>query len=236
MLNRYSNQMSRGNSSFADWMEQQKLNENAGDVEEQIQQGGMMMSMFGQIGAIQENFGNQLSELSGNLPDAGPLSAAFRTRVKHSMYLLFAALIFGALAILVGLPTLVLRPSKFVICMTLSTLCAAASVIVLQKPSAFVAGLFRDGPVKALPIVVLLISTIATVYVTIFVHRYLFVIIFGGLQVLCMLWYLSSFVPGGPRGLQVLLKMGYALAKTALTPCIFCARKSIQSFLRTVMS
>jgi hypothetical protein len=216
-------------------MEQQKAAENGG-TEEPDHQLSFASSILGQLGAIQDNFTNQLSELSGNLPDAGPLSAAFRKRVKHSMYLLFASITFGALAIVVGLPTLVLRPSKFVICMSLSTLCGAGSVIVLQKPTTFLSSLLNDGPSKSLPVVLLLVSMVVTIYVAVFIHKYVFVVVAGGAQIGCMLFYLASFIPGGSRGLQVLLRMGYAIIKTALTPCFFVAKKAVGSFVRTVMS
>jgi hypothetical protein len=73
--------MSRSN--FSNWVDQQKNTENEGDEDES----GESSTIFGQLNSIHNNFTNQLSELSGSLPDA-PLNEAFRTRVKHSIYLL----------------------------------------------------------------------------------------------------------------------------------------------------
>jgi hypothetical protein len=51
-----------------------------------------------------------------------------------------------------------------------------------------------------------------------------------------MLYYLSSFVPGGTKGVEVLLKMGLAVLRTALAPCCFVAKKSVQGLLKTLTS
>lgn len=223
--------MSKGNH-FSSWVDQQRNAELVVDEEE----GGSSSSSFlGQLSAIQDSFTNQMSELSGSLADA-PLSAAFRARVTHSIYLLGISVIFGLLAIFIGLPTLILRPAKFVICITLCTLSAAGSVIILQKPAVFFSGLLKNGVMNALPVILLFTSMIFTIYCTVFIHRYLVILFAGGVQLLCMAFYLASFIPGGSRGLIVLLKMGYAVLSTAMKPCVFVVKKSIASLLRTVMS
>lgn len=144
-----SSGMAKGD--FSSWVEQrERADEEGGESSEGTSFLGVnlpaslsLAGFRGQLSSVHENFSNQLQELSGTLPEAGPLSAAFRQRVTHAIYLLFAAAAFAVLAVFVGLPTLILRPAKFVICMTLSTLCLAGSVIVLQKPSVFVANLIK---------------------------------------------------------------------------------------------
>jgi Got1/Sft2-like family len=223
--------MSKANN-FSSWVDQQRNAELVVDEEE----GGSPSSSFmGQLSAIQDSFTNQLSELSGSLADA-PLSAAFRARVTHAIYLLGISVIFGLLAIFIGLPTLILRPAKFVICITLCTLSAAGSVIILQKPAVFFGGLVKNGIMNALPVILLFTSMIFTIYCTVFIHKYLVILFAGGVQLLCMAFYLASFIPGGSRGLIVLLKMGYAVLSTAMKPCVFVIKKSMASLLRTVMS
>lgn len=198
-----------------------------------------LLSLAGPLSTIQESFygvSNQLQELSGSIPEAGPLSVAFRTRVTHAIYLLIGSVAFAFLAIFIGLPTLIFRPAKFVICMTLSTLLAASSVIVLQKPSVFLSNLLNGGPSNALPILCLLISLCGTIYVTIFIHKYIYVLFMGSIQILCMLYYLSSFIPGGTTGLRIILKTGYIVVSTAITPCIFVCRKTTMACVRRLMS
>ena len=224
---------------FANWVNQRERAENGEEDDSSTSLMGQIaqFNVMAQMGSIQENFSNQLQELGGSLPGAdGPLSSAFRQRLTHAIYLLFAAVAFGLLAVFIGLPTLILRPAKFVICMTLSTLCLAGSVIVLQKPSTFMSNLIKGGPTQSAPVVALLLSLLATTYVTIFVHKYLAVLFMGGVQGLCMVYYLASFVPGGAQGVLVVGKMGWAVLKTAATPCLFVVRKSVEGCVRTVTS
>lgn len=218
------------NNNFSNWVDQQRNNELVGNEEE-----NESTSIFGQLSSIQDSFTNQLSELSGSLPDA-PLSAAFRHRVSFSIYSLGISIIFGLLAVFIGLPTLVLRPAKFVICMTLCTLSAASSVIILQKPIVFFNNLITGGINNALPVILLFFSLLFTIYATIFIHKYIIVLFAGCIQLLCMAFYLASFIPGGSKGLIVLLKMGYAVIYTTSKPCVFLVKKSFDSFIRTVMS
>jgi hypothetical protein len=177
-----------------------------------------------------------MSELSGTLPEAGPLSAAFRKRVTYAVYLLLASVFFGIMALIVGLPMILLRPSKFVICITLSTGFAAASVIVLQTPKVFMGNLMNKGLTKSLPVIYLLISVVFTLFVSIFYGSYIFVIGAGCIQVTSMLYYLSSFIPGGWTGLKVLLRSGFLLVKTAMAPCIFVCKKSVKTCVTHLMS
>ena len=224
----YRSAMSKGN--FSKWVDQQRDVELAGGVEEVES-----LSLLGQLGAIQDSFAGQMFELAETLPDA-PLNAAFRMRVTHAIYLLGVSVAFGILAIFIGLPTLIMRPAKFVVCMSLSTLSAAASVIILQKPSVFFSSLLKGGIVNAMPVVMMMSSLFFTIYATIVIHQYIVVIFAGAIQLLCMAFYLASFIPGGSRGLLVLLRMGYAVLSTAMKPCLFVVKKSAGSLLRTLMS
>ena len=224
----YRSPMSKG-SEFSSWLSQQKSAEIVGDVEE-----GGTMSLLGPLtfSTMQDSLMNQVSVVTGSLPDP----AAFRNRFKYVIYLLGISIIFALLAVFIGIPTLVLRPAKFVICMTLCTLSAAGSVIVLQAPSVFCSNLLKGGLLNALPVILLLFSMIFTIYATIFVHKYIIVIFAGAGQLLCLAFYLASFIPGGSKGLIVLLRMGYVILSTAMMPCIYAAKKSALTLLRTVMS
>ena len=167
MINRSN--MARSTNSFASWMEQQQSDDSK---EDGSQFDFTMFSVMGQfqsrLSSIQDNVTNQFQELSGSLPEAGPLSAAFRARVTNAVYLLLISAAFGILAVIVGLPTLVIRPSKFVICITLCTGFGAASVIVLQKPSVFLSNVIKGGLAEMAPVLLLLFSVISILHVTIF--------------------------------------------------------------------
>lgn len=193
-------------------------------------------AFFSQFGAIQENLTNQLQDLSGSLPEAGPLSASFRKRLTHSLYLLIASGIFAALAIIIGLPTILVRPTKFVVCITISTILAASSVIVMQKPSVFFSSLLKGNPSSSVPVIGLGLSLFFTLYIAIFVHKYVYVLMAGVFQVICLLYYLATFIPGGTKGLTVLLKASYLVASTAMKPCIFAAKKTFSLIISRFIS
>lgn len=224
--------MSRNSgSAFSDWLERQKAAENAEQNAPATE-----TSMFAQFSSIQEGFTNQLQELSGSLPEAGPLSASFRGRITNAIYLFMASGAFAILAIIIGLPTILIRPIKFVMCMTLSTILAAASVIVMQKPSVFFANLMNGGIVQALPVILLAASMLFTLYVTIFVHRYLSIIAAGAIQLFCMLYYLASFIPGGTQGVIVLVRAASAVVVTAARPCFHVTKSACIALLSRLFS
>lgn len=100
--------------------------------------------MFNQFGAIRDTFASQFEGMSDSLPDAGAL-IAFRERLTYAIYLLLASLGFALLAVFVGLPTLMVRPSKFVLCLSLSTLLASGSVIVMKTPRSFFQSVLEGG-------------------------------------------------------------------------------------------
>ena len=225
----------KGGSTFKDWMEEQRrLEEGGGDVESQSNP----LLLIGQsMNSIGDSVSSQFQELQGMLPsEAGPLSAAFRERMIYSVYLLIASAGFGTCAIFVGLPTLVLRPAKFVVLMTLSTLTAAASVVIMQKPAVFFSSLIKSGPDKIVPVALVFLSMVLTLYVAIFVHKYVFVMGAAALQILAMLYYLSTFVPGGSTGLVLLLKTTYQVVYTLLLPVRVCCKQAIRTAAKTIMS
>jgi len=217
--------MAKTNStSFSNWLSHKNAvpNEAIDTIQDGSDEG---FSLLGQFQLIQDGLSSQLQELSGSLPEAGPLSAAFRKRLKYAVYLLLGSFAFLILAILIGVPTIVLRPQKFVLCLTVSTLLAASSVIILQKPSIFVKNMFTGGFKASAPILLLLFASLSTIYVTIFLKKYVLIILCGGAQLASILWYLASFIPGGTRGLQLITKAAYVMLKTLLKPCLFATKK-----------
>jgi len=214
-------------SSFSEWMNKQKArDENGGDGDADSGTG-----LLSQLAYVQDGLAQQMSDFSGALPDAGPLNADFRARLSTSVYLMLASITFGVIAIFVGLPIVALRPSKFIMCMTLSTLLGASSVAVMKKPSVFFSELVSGPLEKSIPLIAVFISCILTIYVTVTIHRYLYIIAAGGFQLLCMLWYIASFIPGGYAGLRVLLQACYYMVRTAMMPCIAFGKYAVSRML-----
>lgn len=209
-------------SGFDKWLQDQKRTQEGGA--RAAEEDGLLGFAGSSFSNLQDSMAAQMQELSGALPGADGLTGAeFRRRMMHAIYLLLASIGFAALAVLVGLPTIVLKPSKFAICLSLSALSAVASVAVLQRPSVFLTNLLEGGMGKAAPMLTLLASIGFTLYSAVVVHKYTVVVFAGGLEALAILYYLTSFVPGGTTGLSVLLKSAYAIVWTFLTPCrLYC--------------
>lgn len=223
--------MSSSKPSFSDWMAKQEETEH--DLEEQ----GEGFSLLGRLSGIQDSLAGQLTSLSGTIDaNAGPLSAAFQQRVKYALYLIIAAVIFLFFAIVVGLPTIVMRPSKFVMCMTLATSFAAASVIVMQTPQVFIGNMWSAGWERSAPFLGLVVTMLSTFFITIFYNRYLYILTSASLQVACLLWYLSTYIPGGPTGLKMLVKAAWLLVSTAAQPCMFVCKKTCSGGVRLCIS
>ena len=220
---------SNDSGSFAKWLEQQRDIESGGTGKTSDESS---FSLLGQLSSVQEGFTNQLQELSGQLPD----TAAFRARVGYAVYCILGSVFFGGLAIVVGLPLLVVKPSKFVICMSLSTLLGASSVIILQRPAVFFSTLLSGGISNATPVLLLLASVLSTIYATLFIHTYIIVVTMGSLQVLALLYYIAAFIPGGTQGLSILLKSTYMVVSTAMAPCIFVCKRTLMSLFRQLIS
>ena len=231
MLNR---SMSKS-SNFGSWMDKKSAEKDlesgksggsgaGGDSEDS--------SLLGQLSFIQDGFYSQMTELSGGMPD----TAEFRARLTNAMYLLIGAIVFFILAIFIGLPTIFLKPSKFVLCMTLCSLLCVASIAVLQKPDVFLSNLYNAGATRMLSVGGLVMSSLATIYLTVFVKRYVVILSAAGVQIFFILYFVSSFIPGGTTGLQVLLRTIFVFVKTALRPMVFVCSKSIKSFAASLFS
>jgi hypothetical protein len=221
------------NGSFAEWMNKKVEEENREEVGEEDDE---EVPFLTQIYDIQSNFTSQMQELAGGLPESGPLSAAFRNRLRHSMYLFLGSLLFAILAIFIGIPTIAVRPSKFSLCLTLSTLLAVASIVVLQKPSVFLENLRSSERDRLFSVISLCFCSLGSIYITVFIHRYVLILIAAACQILCILWFLASFIPGGSKGLVILLRACYAFLKTAFTPILYICSTTIKALISRLLS
>lgn len=221
---------SMSKSSFSQWVDKRQNDVEAGEDPEESS------SLLSQFSSFQDNLSNQMLQLTGTQAESGPLSVGLKNRLTYAMYLLLGATLFIFLAIFVGLPTLIVRPSKFVLCISLATSMAFASIIVLQKPEVFLANLFNSGAERIVTVVALATSLVVTIYVTVFIHSYILTISCGVLQVACIIWFVASFIPGGSKGLWMMLKAGHTFVMTMLTPLIFVCKKSCRSLIASFTS
>ncbi|EEC51002.1 predicted protein, partial [Phaeodactylum tricornutum CCAP 1055/1] len=148
------------------------------------------------------------------------MGMGYQQRFKVFCALLFLSALFFALAFFIGVPLLVTRPQKFAISFTMGSITFMGSFGILKGPMEHLQSMFAAD---RLYFSFLYIGSMAmTLYFT-FTHGgasgYLLVMAASAVQLVCLFWYLISFLPGGAAGLQyVFAAMGHIL-KPALVVC-----------------
>ena len=151
--------------------------------------------------------------------------------------LLLLAALFFILGFAVGLPLITIRPQKFALCFTFGSLTFMSSFAILKGPYEHLTGMIQRD--RLLFTVVYATSMLATLWFTMNVggaSGYIMVLTSSAFQIVALLWYLISFIPGGASGLHILLA---ALAKMLRPVLIGCSKlwaKCIQTCISWIMS
>mmetsp|Transcript_113745 Transcript_113745/g.332185 ORF Transcript_113745/g.332185 Transcript_113745/m.332185 type:complete len:259 (-) Transcript_113745:81-857(-) len=123
------------------------------------------------------------------------------------------------------MPMIVLAPQKFALLFTLGSLCFLSSFSVLRGHAAFVRHLLSRS--RALFSATYATSMVGTLWASLLYRSYLLTVLFSGVQVFALAWFLVSYIPGGRRALGLVTGIGWRLART----CCSCAsRGSILPF------
>jgi hypothetical protein len=119
-----------------------------------------------------------------------------------------AGLFFLSLALFVMLPMLVLAPAKFATSFTLGCVCVMASFFALRG---WKQQLIHMVGRERLPFTGAYLGSIfGTLYSSLWLHSYLMSIFFSGVQVFALLYYVSSYFPGGASGVKLLTSSIYS--------------------------
>ena len=131
--------------------------------------------------------------------------------------------LFFALGFAVGIPMITVRPQKFALCFTFGSLTFMGSFAILRGPYAHLSGMLTAD---RLPFTIVYVaSMLATLYFTFSVRGasgYVTVMVSSGLQLLALLWYLITFLPGGSQGMKVLTQAIGALLRPLIVGCTKC--------------
>jgi len=165
-------------------------------------EGNTLLPLFGGTGG---GFSGMKQSLEQNLPGK-VCGMNYAQRFRMFCALQFISALFFFLGFTVGLTTIYIRPQKFALCFTFGSLTFMASFAILKGPVAHILGMFDA---ERLPFtVVYLGSMFFTLYFTMTVggvSGYVTVIACSGCQILSLLWYLITFIPGGSSGMNVLM-------------------------------
>jgi len=216
-------------NSFGQWYNDQKAQEGGGGGNTSSSSffGISMVDtdtlpLFGGEGANQFSFASMKQSMEAQMPQQ-ILGMNYQQRFKMFCALLFLSALFFVLAFTVGLPMITFRPQKFALSFTFGSLTFMASFGILTGPAAHFSSMLTSD---RLPFtVVYVISMLATLYFTFTVggaSGYLLVLGASGCQLVALLWYLISFLPGGSAGLSMLLRGMGQILKPVMIACAKC--------------
>ena len=216
-------------SSFGTWYDNVK-NEGEGSP---TSESGMTLPLFNTPAGVPADFGwNSLkSGLEAQMPQQ-ILGMNYQQRFKVFCGLLIVSGVFFALGFAVGLPMITIRPQKFALSFTCGSLTFMGSFAILRGPEAHLASMFLAD---RLPFTgVYLLSMFMTLYFTFTAHGakgYVTVLAASGLQLLSLLWYLVTFLPGGAQGMRVLTNAILAMLKPIIVGCTKCFSGILMRFV-----
>jgi hypothetical protein len=207
-------------SSFGKWYDNVKSEDESGDVES-----GISLPLFGNLPAnVPADLGwnNFKSTLESQMPQQ-ILGMNYQQRFKVFCALLILSIVFFGLGFVVGLPMISIRPQKFALSFTFGSLTFMGSFAILRGPEAHLASMFAQD---RLPFtMVYIVSMLATLYFTFTAHgvkAYVTVLVSSGMQLVALLWYLVTFLPGGAQGMKVLTSAILTMIKPIVLGCTKC--------------
>lgn len=210
--------------NFGAWVQERERQQNGGPPSSGS--GSFWQSTSEGFSSFQDGLVQQWSDLQGTLP-SDITAKQMRGRLKMAVAFFAASLIFFVLAFFIGLPVLVLRPHKFAVCASLGTFCMLASGVSIQG-----FGNFRKevaaNPNKGVAPGAVVLCTMITLYVTIYWRSYIAVLCVLSLQLLGLFAFLMSFIPGGDKGLRLLVKTTVTFAASGLKWMVYAGQKFVQ--------
>jgi hypothetical protein len=126
--------------------------------------------------------------------------------VQMFCVMLLLSALFFFLGFAVGLPMITFRPQKFALCFTFGSMTFMGAFAILKGPYDHFIGMFQSD--RLLFSSVYFGSMLSTLYFTMNVggaEGYIIVLTCSAFQLLALLWYLISYIPGGANGLHILL-------------------------------
>jgi len=196
-------------SSFGNWYEEQKAAES-GDGSSNSSwfsiDSEQVLPLFNSENLQSFSFDSMKQSMEAQMPKK-ILGMGYQQRFKVFCALLFLSALFFALAFFVGVPMLAVKPQKFALSFTCGSATFMGSFAIMKGPYEHFSSMLI---LQRLPFtVVYLGSMMATLYLTCTkggLKGYAYVMISSGVQLVALLWYLISFLPGGTMGLQMVGK------------------------------
>ncbi|KAF8062925.1 SFT2 [Scenedesmus sp. PABB004] len=139
------------------------------------------------------------------------------TQLVHFAGLLGCGLLFLACALFIGLPTLLLSPSKFALFFTIGCCLVLSAFAALKGWRAQVAHMLER---ERLPFSAGYVGAVAlTLYAALIMKSYVLSLGCSALQVVALLYYLTSYYPGGTSSVRYVLSMFGSMFGSCASSC-----------------
>lgn len=142
--------------------------------------------------------------------------------------LLFLSALFFALAFFVGVPMIAIKPQKFALSFTCGSLMFMGSFGILKGPMEHLKSMCAAD--RMFFTTIYLGSMMATLYLTFTIggaKGYVLVMSASAVQLMALLWYLISFLPGGSAGLSIVSKIICTMLQPVLKGCVMMQAKLV---------
>lgn len=159
------------------------------------------------------------SSLEAQLPPK-IMGMNYQQRFQIFCVCLLLSAIFFLLGFFVGIPLLTVRPQKFALSFTCGSLTFMGSFAILKGPNAHLMSMLAGDRIHFTAMY--LGSMMLTLYLTFTAggaKGYILVLGSSALQLLALMWYLITFLPGGAMGMKVLTQAMWTLLKPLMIGC-----------------
>lgn len=231
-------------SGFGDWykdQQQQQTNNESSSGSSSTSSGNILDGFLSQeslplfltetSGALNANISSLTSSLEAQLPQK-VLGMNYQQRFKVFISCLFVSGLFFSLAFFVGLPMITVRPQKFALSFTCGSFAFMSSFAILKGPYNHCMSMLSSERIPFT--VVYLLSMFTTLYLTFTaggVKGYVFVLSASAAQLISLLWYLVTFIPGGTNGLKIVATGMVKILQPVFVATKACYRSSLSLFL-----
>lgn len=132
-------------------------------------------------------------------------------RLQVFMLLLLVSAAFFLLAFFM-LPMVILFPAKFAMSFTIASILFMSAFAVLNGVRPTLSNLLHQDRVYFTGAYVG--SLLLTLYATFFASSYLLILLSAGTQVVALMWYGATYIPGGTQGMRMLSGVCWAMAQS----------------------
>mmetsp|Transcript_1371 Transcript_1371/g.1948 ORF Transcript_1371/g.1948 Transcript_1371/m.1948 type:complete len:361 (+) Transcript_1371:258-1340(+) len=151
------------------------------------------------------------------------------TRLLYFFALISMGTFLMGMALVIGLPVIVLAPAKFAFCFTIGSLCNMGAVAALRGPAQQMQQMMQPDrlPFSAS----YLCSMLGTLWAALIYHSYVLTVAFSIWQIMALLYYVATHFPMGVGGMKIIAQIGYTMMKPFLLAFSKCCSVTMGAVL-----